>query len=321
MTQRQENAKDNATRPTDPPCGPTLSQQPTSASTSDNDTSEKPVREKLKKASLASISKITTVAEPPTTQPTDSVSAPADAVPVADNPKVGKSRGRPIRKRSFDDLESSEKDHIAIPNDEQPELRNGHIRKRSREVHTGGFPKAESNPQEAVATPVQEEVEEKETEEDIHAYSENIDEVASNTEITGVGATDTSVQVLPVAKPIDEEEIALSDTGAVPTLLGGPPQGKSREVDQDMQDGAYSPRKKRSRDHLDTDADREQKIVATEEARAQRRSDELERVKTPKSGEYDTTTAKDSVADPKLDLSEENGDVSSQAVNKVGLLS
>ena len=44
-----------------------------------------------------------------------------------------------------------------------------------------------------------------------------------------------------------------------------------------MFDHLTSPRRKRSRDPLDTDLHREQKIVATEEAKANRRSEELER--------------------------------------------
>ena len=51
--------------------------------------------------------------------------------------------------------------------------------------------------------------------------------------------------------------------------------------DPDKGYAMFGPRKKRSRDQLDADIDREQKIVATEEAKAQRRSEEQER-DTPK---------------------------------------
>ena len=52
---------------------------------------------------------------------------------------------------------------------------------------------------------------------------------------------------------------------------------KRKAEDEEMKDGDYSPRKKRSRDQMDTEADREQKIAATEGTRAQRRSEELDR--------------------------------------------
>ena len=51
----------------------------------------------------------------------------------------------------------------------------------------------------------------------------------------------------------------------------------SHEQLHDRREGGSSPRKKRSRDQLDNDVDREQKIVATEEARAQRLSSEGDR--------------------------------------------
>ena len=47
--------------------------------------------------------------------------------------------------------------------------------------------------------------------------------------------------------------------------------------DLEINHSMYGPRKKRSRDQLDAELDREQKIVATEEAKAQRRSEEHER--------------------------------------------
>ena len=57
------------------------------------------------------------------------------------------------------------------------------------------------------------------------------------------------------------------------------PGGQRIGNDEDLiLDGsAFSPRRKRSREQVDTDAQREQKIVATEEARAIRQSDEIQR--------------------------------------------
>ena len=83
----------------------------------------------------------------------------------------------------------------------------------------------------------------------------------------------------------------------------GPPEGRKKEAinndvgitelttqepddhagHQELRDSTSSPRKKRSRDQFDADADREQKIMATEEARAHRRSAEIDRVGDPDS--------------------------------------
>ena len=48
-------------------------------------------------------------------------------------------------------------------------------------------------------------------------------------------------------------------------------------MDREMRDATSSVRKKRSRNHFDAELDRDQKILATEGAKAQRRSDELDR--------------------------------------------
>ncbi|KAL8793487.1 MAG: hypothetical protein Q9182_007665 [Xanthomendoza sp. 2 TL-2023] len=51
-------------------------------------------------------------------------------------------------------------------------------------------------------------------------------------------------------------------------------------IDQDREDPVHSPRKKRSREDIDTDLPRGQKIAATDEAKANRRSEESERSQT-----------------------------------------
>ena len=83
--------------------------------------------------------------------------------------------------------------------------------------------------------------------------------------------------------PDADEELATETIGIPETQLPIAEEKRKAE-DHEMNDGAYSPRKKRSRDQMDTEADREQKIAATEEARAQRRSDELDRSEFPSHG-------------------------------------
>ena len=66
-----------------------------------------------------------------------------------------------------------------------------------------------------------------------------------------------------------------------------PEEVENETSDHEMRDSTVSPRKKRSRDQFDPDLDREQKIAATNETRAHRRSDEMSRGETSVSGVHD----------------------------------
>lgn len=202
-------------------------------SASDNDTSERPVREKLKKTSLASL-------------PRDNLMSPRahteaerdDAMlmhhDVASTTGVCPGpRGRPLRKRSFDDIEPAEGDTSEVTTDVIGNI-GGHARKRSRDVRVGAGFDGESRKRGAPETPVQE-----------------VDE-----------------QNLSDNEMAELEDDRSPESGALSHIQDA--------VDEDMTDSAL-PRKKRSRDQFDTDMDREQKIPATEEAKAQRRSEESER--------------------------------------------
>lgn len=57
----------------------------------------------------------------------------------------------------------------------------------------------------------------------------------------------------------------------------GTPPSNDEPADHVMRESAFSPRKKRSRDRYEEEIDREQKIAATEETRARKRSQEEER--------------------------------------------
>ncbi|KAL8737037.1 MAG: hypothetical protein Q9181_002080 [Wetmoreana brouardii] len=192
-------------------------------SASDNDTSERPVREKLKKTSIQSMAK--------------NGSAPASSGPPMDhssntNPErpqeqgspsnrtpspASESRGRLSRKRSYDDsiepavtASHASKDNRDVQDDVK------HARKRSRDVRA-------AQPQETryTAAPTEQSLPEGESDDDV-----------------------------------------------------GPEKGAP---DREMEDTIRSPGKKRSGDELDTDSHRGQKIVATDEAKAHRRSEDSER--------------------------------------------
>ncbi|KAL8778302.1 MAG: hypothetical protein Q9194_002074 [Teloschistes cf. exilis] len=198
-------------------------------STSDNETSERPVREKLKKASIQSMPKnnaTSRVSDPSAEDKSDFHPAsplrgdsPLDRTP---SPSA-EPRGRLSRKRSYDDS----KDTAATAADLS---RNGraleedvkHIRKRSRDVRV-------AQPQDK--------------------------------------------KLVPTEQPLPEGDVTDD-------------QSPDNEApDKEMEDTVRSPGKKRSGEELDTDSHREQKIAATEEAKAHRRSEESERSQAPYRGD------------------------------------
>ena len=278
--QQQQVAPDTVSvSPRDISMSPSYSTRLTADSTSDNDTSEKPVREKLKKTSLASMSSQIKERQERAPKANEETSAlnhthRGSSPEIEVNQKGVESRGRPIKKRSFENLDTPEtevieagKDHITTPNT------NGHLRKRSRDVRVGEAPKEIRRPLLA-GTPVREEAEDgmngSETREVCISESKNaIDGEMQPSE------TLSQVEMEQDKDLTGENEPAQPDYG---TTQGYQATGARKGfTNQEMRDSTYSPQKKRSRDQFDTEADREQKIPATEEARAHRRSDELER--------------------------------------------
>lgn len=248
-------------------------------SISDNDTSEKPVREKLKKTSLASMSGPIVERQDKTFRADEESSGP-DRLPRNSslqkeiNMKSVEPRGRPVRKRSFDDLDTPETESADIGNNfvAKPYL-NTHLRKRSRDVRVGEGPKENARPL-LTGTTVREESEDA-------ADRLDTSQTCTNSPKSAVDNDTPVTESLPEVKM--QQDSQPQEMGGHPRLLSESVQGdhvkKSEKdsPDQEMRDSAFSPQKKRSRDQFDTEADREQKIPATEEARAHRRSDELER--------------------------------------------
>lgn len=247
---KEEDREDGKSMPTGYPsstAAPNSSTQVSTDSASDNDESEKPVREKLKKTSIASIprndlvySRVNTPSELDGTlvQPehTRAPKEPSVATNVADD-SINGSRGRSFKKRSFDDLEKAD-----IERDESQGPLNGldsQMRKRSRDARRTEYSTAEKQYGVHSKTPVQED-------------------------------DGPDVPVMEMDQP---ENQRLQGT----SFSAGALASDADSHDLEMGNTILSPRKKRSREPLDTDTDREQKIVATEEAKAQRRSEENER--------------------------------------------
>ena len=224
----------------------TTSLHPTGDSTSDGDAGERPVREKLKKTSIASIPKYGFVsAENEAEAPTDIVMLsqeneenqrpdPQLASTSVELRSTGvEDRGRTVRKRSLEDL-----DTVDTTNRMSAEASTAaHARKRSRDVRSGKEIKSESR-RRSSQNPLREENEEIESGREAKALREDLEET---------------------------------------TIKESTPTSGPEVVDHEMQESVLSPKKKRSREQFEADIQREQKIAATDENRARRRSSEEER--------------------------------------------
>lgn len=354
--------------------GATKNFDPSTDSASDNDTSERAAREKLKKTSIASISQhamvghdsATAVQDPEPKADDDVVtmpgSIPEDHAPTNEQtkPDVDANRGRPVRKRSFDDLEAADADaNKREALERKEEKSNGHARKRSRDVRVGE-PVKEDGRSRGITVAVEEEAEDvmiqkgshEPMDKDMHELQE-VGDVAEHNEVhdpmdkdgqeqeDAGDAVDNKESSHPMGNHVQNLERSTSQ--GITTLNGaemeeddhrdeagepaqrtsegatnsvsegaemeeddhgdeaGEPARRTSEAatnsvpeeveneisDHEMRDSTVSPRKKRSRDQFDPDLDREQKIAATKETRAHRRSDEMSRGETSVVGAHD----------------------------------
>ena len=214
---------------------------------SDNEARERPVREKLKKTSIASLPR---QFGSPENIEADAVETSHNIAQVLEKDAQGteevsrtdtEGRGRPVKKRSFDDLSNDK----ATQSDEDEQgigSMTGRERKRSKDVRASTAPEVEAHELDSVTSP-------------------------RVTDAVTKGQKEDDED-----QPVEVKQSHLEFDGDTN------PQSIAADVtDQDMRDSAFSPRKKRSRDQMDADTQREQKIPATEEAKAHRSSEEYER--------------------------------------------
>ncbi|KAL8720298.1 MAG: hypothetical protein Q9225_002810 [Loekoesia sp. 1 TL-2023] len=234
--------------------------QPTMTdSASDNDSGERPVREKLKKTSIASMPRNDAGAKFSETAVEHSPTTELDERQKGDSPSnrtpspIPELRGRLSRKRSHDDIVEADGDAGGARTRVLHNVDDvSHARKRSRDVRAVQLPATEST-----ATPTE--------------------------------------QTLLEGKQIHD-------------------QSPSNEApDEELEDPAQSPRKKRSRDEFDMDAHRDQKIPATDEAKAYRRSEDSERGQLPPQDDKGAISADSSTIHQKQDTSGEKPTSSQQA--------
>lgn len=285
QTNQRQQTPPNAipTSPTGVLMSAAQSSKPAADSISDNDTSEKPVREKLKKTSLASMSShiVGRQERPPKVYEDKPAphhmhrdSSPENCV----EKKAVESRGRPVKKRSFDDLDTPEAESIEAGRELVENLNaSGHLRKRSRDVRVGEAPTENRRPL-FPGTPVREESEDAENgietrEAYVNGYSSAMNSIAPALETLTQQETDQETELEEQFRDVNEP--SKSVFGKLQNDYVN--ETEKDLADHEMRDSAFNPQKKRSRDQFDTEADRELKIPATEEAKAHRRSDELER--------------------------------------------
>ncbi|KAL9629169.1 MAG: hypothetical protein Q9164_006992, partial [Protoblastenia rupestris] len=265
------------------------SMQNASGSASDNDTGERPVREKFKKASLVSMSGKSSQATLEQPLQETRLHGAKTTTPVAasevEPTGTGRSRGRPIKKRSLDDLDSTGKFHATLP-EVAASHTNGHARKRSRDVRAGVPLRVDDKM--SVTSPLDEKDRESAGVSDLNFVNRHVP----------LESDMAKPEMMETIAPIEEQAEGNANGNPIikPLEGGAEPEGEaptamqSADAPQEKREGAASPTKKRSRDQLDTELDREQKIAATEELRAQRLSSELDRSQVTAYGEEITQT-------------------------------
>jgi hypothetical protein len=119
----------------------TSSQQDIVGEASDGDGGERPVREKLKKTSIASLAQYTNSRTNPNLQSDELPSTTESQAEQADigNDAASAARGRPARKRSFDDLQNEDTQSAVAANQLGGTADKGshHKRMRSRDISGG----------------------------------------------------------------------------------------------------------------------------------------------------------------------------------------
>ena len=211
-------------------------------SPSDNDASERQTRERLKKANLGSISSVIAGSVEAGESPDQIMSTQDDQL-----------QSLPADIESEEDvrgrLERKRSLDDIITIEDKDALGGGgidtnidHTRKRSREVRNGEPHRSEGSRQISPEAALQE-----------------AEESGDDKEFTRVSIQNGFNQSTGMDTPPSESEV----------------------VDEKMQDSIRSPRKKRSRDLAEIESHREQKIAATDENRARRRSSSEDRKETP----------------------------------------
>ena len=92
-----------------------------------------------------------------------------------------------------------------------------------------------------------------------------------------------------------EEPIRLSSDERKSSIEMTTPPSETEGLDHEMHETVLSPKKKRSRDEMDAETDKEQKLASTEKTKRRRSSSEENRIEHPRIGKSDSNEGKESI--------------------------
>ncbi|EXJ58123.1 hypothetical protein A1O7_05547 [Cladophialophora yegresii CBS 114405] len=215
--------------PTDAPADTVIQDLPPQDGSSDGERDERTAREKLKKTSIAGLAQYSKVSKATGDHPLGEV-ANADTTSDAQSDN-GQARGRPSKKRSFDDLQNEESGP-SVENGGAPLPKKGaqHKRMRSREIpEPAGEAQKGLDINEDMASPVQEESDADAQQSPggpgvlVSAPSKEEMDAAASAPTTDVEDT-TAADTLPNVTAISDEKPATATTGAPPSEQGSKTQ-------------------------------------------------------------------------------------------------
>ena len=186
--------------------------------------------------------------------------------------------GRPVRKRSFDNSDSPPGEELGAEMKPSESL-DAHSKKRSCDVRSIDPTNSDSQGSRSLTDVVHERTETTQNEKESSQSDQDHDMASSGSPGDNAILSEPSSAIdeksQDVASSASDDPSSKAEGILHPT--NGSPGIRAPPEDHEMQEGVYNLRKKRSRDQLGVDGDREQKILATEIAKAQRRSDEISR--------------------------------------------
>jgi Ran-binding protein 3 len=140
----------------------TIRDRATSEGSSDSEGGERPVRDKLKKTSIAGLSSRAQAGTDKGPHPLQESISSERVQSDAPNHASTSSRGRPARKRSFDDLQNDDTTTASQAEVDEPEpAKNGHHKRmRSRDISSGEHVSLAGISENGITTPLEEEEEE-----------------------------------------------------------------------------------------------------------------------------------------------------------------
>lgn len=215
----------------------TIRDRASSEGSSDSEGGERPVRDKLKKTSIAGLSSKTQAGTDkgphPLQESISSESAQTDAIPHA----TTSSRGRPARKRSFDDLQNDDTTTASQVEADEPEpAKNGHHKRmRSRDISSGEHVSLAGISENGITTPLEEEAEESDMDAQKAPGGPGVlIDATTNENINSIPAASTDAEsMLSPKKKRSRDQFDKEDGSTLDTSEVQPPSSSQKESEPD----------------------------------------------------------------------------------------